>query len=76
MSQLHASVLQFLINNGYLETAESFKREARHHLSLSDPNETISDEDQLVQDLSQLQIQRYIFFSLPLMIQLYAYVVM
>ncbi|KAI8366924.1 WD40-repeat-containing domain protein [Blakeslea trispora] len=51
-SQLHASVLEFLINHGYMESVEAFKREARHQLELA------STEDKLVLDMSQLQIQR------------------
>lgn len=55
--QLHASVLQFLMNHGYMESVEAFKREARRHLDTL-PSLQVSDE-QLVNDLSQLQIQRY-----------------
>lgn len=55
--QLHASVLQFLMNHGYMESVEAFKREARRHLDTL-PSLQVSD-DQLVNDLSQLQIQRY-----------------
>ncbi|KAI8636526.1 WD40-repeat-containing domain protein [Parasitella parasitica] len=54
--QLHAAVLQFLMNHGYMESVEAFKREARRHLdTLSSLQVT---EDQLAHDLSQLQIQR------------------
>lgn len=55
--QVHASVLQFLMNNGYMESAEAFKREARRHLDLL-PASQVSD-DQLANDMSHLQIQRY-----------------
>jgi hypothetical protein len=58
-AQLHASVLQFLINHGYMESVEAFKREARQYLdllpSINDPK---VPQDQLVRDLSNLQIQR------------------
>ncbi|CAO0797656.1 unnamed protein product [Mucor circinelloides] len=54
--QLHASVLQFLMNHGYMESVEAFKREARRHLDTLSSLQ-VSD-DQLVNDLSQLQIQR------------------
>ncbi|KAG2208517.1 hypothetical protein INT47_010213 [Mucor saturninus] len=54
--QVHASVLQFLMNNGYMESAEAFKREARRHLDLL-PASQVSD-DQLANDMSHLQIQR------------------
>lgn len=54
--QVHASVLQFLINHGYMESVEAFKREARRQLDLLDSTQ-VSD-DQLAHDLSQLQIQR------------------
>ncbi|KAG0908671.1 hypothetical protein G6F33_009481 [Rhizopus arrhizus] len=53
-AQLHASVLQFLVNHGYMETVEAFKREAR---SLLDSEQDSIDADQLAQHLSQLQIQ-------------------
>jgi hypothetical protein len=55
--QIHASVLQFLMNHGYMESVEAFKREARRHLDLL-PASQVSDE-QLAHDLSHLQIQRY-----------------
>jgi hypothetical protein len=31
-AQSHVTVLQFLVNHGYHETAEVFKREASHYL--------------------------------------------
>lgn len=54
--QLHASVLQFLINNGYMESAEAFKREARRHLDIL-PATQVSDQ-QLATDMSRLQLER------------------
>ncbi|KAI9478586.1 MAG: WD40-repeat-containing domain protein [Benjaminiella poitrasii] len=54
--EIHASVLQFLLNHGYMESVEAFKREARHQLDLVSPEE--SSENQLVDRLSQLRIQR------------------
>lgn len=54
--QIHASVLQFLTNHGYMESVEAFKREARHHLDTLTSHQVY--EDQLANDLSQLQIQR------------------
>lgn len=56
--QVHASILQFLTNHGYMESAEAFKREARRHLDVL-PMSQVSDE-QLASDMSQLQIQRYL----------------
>jgi hypothetical protein len=54
--QVHASILQFLTNHGYMESVEAFKREARRHLDVVDS--TRVSDDQLANDLSQLQIQR------------------
>lgn len=54
--QIHASVLQFLTNYGYMESVEAFKREARQHLDLLPA--TQASDDQLARDLSQLRIQR------------------
>lgn len=55
-AQVHASVLQFLMNNGYMESVEAFRREARRHLDLL-PASQVSDA-QLANDMSHLQIQR------------------
>lgn len=44
------------MNHGYMESVEAFKREARRHLDTLSSLQ-VSD-DQLVNDLSQLQIQR------------------
>jgi hypothetical protein len=54
--QIHASVLQFLMDHGYMESVEAFKREARRHLDTLTSHQV--SQDQLVNDLSQLQIQR------------------
>ncbi|GAA5806201.1 WD40-repeat-containing domain protein [Helicostylum pulchrum] len=54
--QLHASVLQFLVNNGYMESAEAFKREARRFLDTL-PASQVS-EQQLADDMSRLRLQR------------------
>ncbi|KAI7900801.1 WD40-repeat-containing domain protein [Cokeromyces recurvatus] len=54
--EIHASVLQFLLNHGYMESVEAFKREARHQLDLLSSDE--STDVQLINRLSQLQIQR------------------
>ncbi|KAI8063432.1 WD40-repeat-containing domain protein [Gilbertella persicaria] len=50
--QIHASVLNFLIDHGYMESVEAFKREARQHL------DSASGDDQLAYDLSQLHLER------------------
>lgn len=55
--QIHASVLEFLINHGYMESAEAFRREAMRNLDVSAINTQVT-EDQLIQDLANLQIQR------------------
>ncbi|CAO3700645.1 unnamed protein product [Rhizopus stolonifer] len=51
--QLHTSVLQFLVDHGYLETVEAFKKEAK---TVLDSSEVSSEE--LTRQLSQLHIQR------------------
>lgn len=56
--QLHASGLQFLVNNGYMESAEAFKREARRFLDTL-PASQVS-EQQLADDMSRLRLQRYV----------------
>lgn len=55
--QLHASVLQFLIDHGYLETVETFKKEAKTILDSSEAFSEVSSEE-LAHHLSQLHIQR------------------
>lgn len=60
--QMHASVLQFLINNGYMESAEAFKREARRYLDIL-PASQVSEE-QLANDMTRLQLQRYAYIDI------------
>lgn len=54
--QVHASILQFLVNHGYRESAEAFRREARRYLDLLPASQV--PEEQLANDLSRLQIER------------------
>ncbi|KAI9246131.1 S-adenosyl-L-methionine-dependent methyltransferase [Sporodiniella umbellata] len=55
--QLHASVLQFLVDHGYVETLDAFKKEAKAVLDNAE-EEYSSSSDELARQLSQLQIQR------------------
>ncbi|ORE18766.1 S-adenosyl-L-methionine-dependent methyltransferase [Rhizopus microsporus] len=50
-------LLKFLIDHGYMESAEAFKREARRQLDLAEQDDVV-DTEQLARQLSQLQIKR------------------
>ncbi|KAI8981109.1 WD40-repeat-containing domain protein [Pilobolus umbonatus] len=56
--ELHASILQFLVNHGYMETVEAFKREARRHLDMIPSTHVQIQNTDINHQLSRLQIRR------------------